>query len=112
MGLTLEEMERLLRNYDGTESGGARMVVTDVTPHHKGARRLTARAYTFSLAYAKKAAPPRGASFAVLSTQAYAPALGCTSITVRSIDQWTPMPECAAHAYRERWKQSVPLDLV
>ena len=110
LGPTLEAVERLLRNYNGTESGGARMVVTDETPHHKGARRLTARAYTFSLAYAKKAAPPRGASFAVLSTQAYAPALGCTSITVRSIDQWTPMPECAAPASRDRSKLPVLLD--
>ena len=103
-------MERLLRNYDGTESGGARMAVTDETPHHLGTWKLTARVYTYSLAYAKKGAPPRGASFAVLSTQAYAPALGCMSITVRSIDQWTPMPECAAHAYRKRELQPVPLD--
>ena len=109
MGLTLEEMERLLRNYDGTESGGARMVVTGENPHYKGTRKLTARVYTYSLAYAKKGAPPRAASFTVLSTQAYAPALGCMSITVRSIDQWTHMPGCAAHAYRRRWLQPVRL---
>ena len=81
-----------------------------MTPLHRGTKRLKPHACTFSLAYVKKAAPPRGASSVVLSIQAYVPALECIFITVRSIDQWTPMPECAAHAYRKRELQPVPLD--
>ena len=81
-----------------------------MTPLHKGTKRPQPRACTFNLAYVKKAPPPQDASYAVLNTQAYVPVLECMCITVRSIDPWTPMPECAAHASRDRSTQPVPLD--
>ena len=83
-----------------------------MTLHRVGTKRLLLRACTSNLACARNLALPQAASIAVLSTQTSVPALGGMCITVRSIDPWTRMPECAAHAYREWWKQSVPLDLV
>ena len=77
----------------------------------EGTKRPQPRACTSNLACVKNPVLHQDVGIAALNTQAYVPVLGCKCITARSIDPWTPMPECAAHAYRERWKQSVPLDL-